>query len=153
MGGARPSGPRGRDEPRGRMRPCTPPRSSWARPGPTRATPRLWVEAFEAASRAEALLPAWPGQRPTFATASARCWKRSLGNATMPTCERRDRRMIERLAEIHNDLGVHLDGERADAEYAAAFRNYGVDIDALDPAQAGRLLAREPGCDRAGECP
>ena len=52
--------------------------------------------------------------------------------------------MIERLAEIHNDLGVHLDGERADAEYAAAFRNYGVDVDALDPVQAGRLLAESP---------
>ena len=58
--------------------------------------------------------------------------------------ERRDRRTIERLAEIHNDLGVHLDGERADAEYAAAFRNYGVDIDSLEPDQAGRLLAESP---------
>ena len=30
------------------------------------------------------------------------------------------------------------------AEYAAAFRNYGVDIDALDPAEAGRLLSASP---------
>ena len=37
-------------------------------------------------------------------------------------------------------------------EYAAAFRTYGVDVDALDPAQAGLTAGGEPGCDRAGEC-
>ena len=52
--------------------------------------------------------------------------------------------MVERLAEIHNDLGVHGDSERADAEYLAAFRGYGVDLDALGPATAGARLAASP---------
>ncbi len=103
----------------------------------------LWVEAYEAASRARAVLPAGQG------SADLRDRVESLletvtGERNDAELRRRDRRMIERLAEIHNDLGVHLDGERADAEYAAAFRNYGVDVDALDPVQAGRLLAESP---------
>ena len=52
--------------------------------------------------------------------------------------------MVERLAEIHNDLGVHGDTKRIDAEYAAAFREYGVNLDAADPAEAGARLAASP---------
>ncbi len=52
--------------------------------------------------------------------------------------------MVERLAEIHNDLGVHGDAKRIDAEYAAAFREYGVNLDAADPAEAGARLAASP---------
>ncbi len=105
--------------------------------------PTIWVEAFEAASRARALLP----RRECTADLCQRV------NSLLETVTRerndadllrRDRRMIERLAEIHNDLGVHLDNERADAEYAAAFRTYGVDIDAIDPVQAGRMLGESP---------
>ena len=46
--------------------------------------------------------------------------------------------MVERLAAIHNDLGVHNDAVKADAEYAAAFRAYGVDLDRMEPEPAGR---------------
>ncbi len=56
----------------------------------------------------------------------------------------KDRRIVERLAAIHNDFGVHNDEAKADAEYAAAFRAYGVDLDQLDPAEAGRVLAASP---------
>ena len=52
--------------------------------------------------------------------------------------------MIERLAEIHNDLGVHHDSERVEAEYRSAFRDYGVDVDAVLPAEAGAKLAASP---------
>ena len=109
--------------------------------------PMLWVEAFEAASRARALLP----RRPVYARPLQPRQSSLLETVTRERNEadlkRRDRRMIERLAEIHNDLGVHLDGERANAEYAAAFRNYGVDIDALDPVQSGPRAGPKPGCD------
>ena len=65
----------------------------------------------------------------------------------------KDRRMVERLAEIHNDLGVHGDTERADAEYAAAFRGYGVDLDAARPGRGGSPARRQPGRGRAGQRP
>ena len=52
--------------------------------------------------------------------------------------------MVERLAGIHNDLGVHFDFKRVDAEYSAAFRDYGVDLDTADPEAAGARLAASP---------
>jgi serine/threonine-protein kinase len=52
--------------------------------------------------------------------------------------------MVERLAAIQNDLGVHDDDAKADAEYTAAFRAYGIDPDRLEPAAAGRGLAASP---------
>ena len=105
--------------------------------------PTLWIEAFEAASRAEALLPTCLGNADLRDRVSS-LLVTVTRERNAADLERRDRRTIERFAEIHNDLGVHLDGERADAEYAAAFRNYGVDIDALEPADAGRILAQSP---------
>ncbi len=105
--------------------------------------PMLWVEAYEAASRARAVLPAGEGC-PDLHHRVGSLLETVTRERNDAELLRRDRRVVERLAEIHNDLGVHLDGERADAEYAAAFRNYGVDIDALDPVQAGRLLAESP---------
>jgi eukaryotic-like serine/threonine-protein kinase len=105
--------------------------------------PTVWVEAYEAASRARALLP----RRQCTADLCDRVdslLATVSRERTDADLKRRDRRMLERLAEIHNDLGVHLDGERADAEYATAFRHYGVDIDALDPVKSGRLLGESP---------
>ncbi len=105
--------------------------------------PMLWVEAYEAASRARAVL--LPGQcTPDLCSRVRGLVETVARERTEADSKRRDQRMIERLAEIHNDLGVHLDADRANAEYAAAFRNYGVDIDALDSAKAGRMLAQSP---------
>ena len=56
----------------------------------------------------------------------------------------KDRRMVGRLAEIHNDFGVHGEMERTDAEYAAAFQDYGVDLHARTEAEAGARLASSP---------
>ena len=121
-----------------------------ARPGPvgSRATPAQWVEAIEAARRAEALLAQGEeagdlrGRVRALLTAIAR--ERAEAEAA-----EKDRRMVERLAEIHADFGVHLDHAKMDAEYAAAFRDYGVDVDALDPAEAGARIAARPD---AAEC-
>jgi tetratricopeptide (TPR) repeat protein len=103
----------------------------------------LWVQALEAARRAEALLPRGetsPELRDRVRSVLAAI---ELEREEAEAAEK-DRHMVERLAGIHNDLGVHRDMERADAEYAAAFRGYGVDLDALDPDQAGARLARSP---------
>jgi eukaryotic-like serine/threonine-protein kinase len=105
--------------------------------------PTLWVQAIEAARRAESLLA------PEETSTELRYRVRSLLAAIVrerdeSEAAEKDRRMVERLAGIHNDLGVHLDTERADAEYAAAFRGYGVDIDTLDAATAGARLAQSP---------
>ncbi len=107
--------------------------------------PTRWVEAVEAAKRARALVCPLAGEVSdevrgrvlSLLATSER--ERSLAEAIT-----KDRHMVERLAEIHNDLGVHLDYERADAEYSAAFRDYGVDIERLEPSVAGGRLAASP---------
>jgi serine/threonine-protein kinase len=103
----------------------------------------LWVEAIEAARRAESLLS--QGEiRPELRGRVASLLEGVLRERADVEAAEKDRRMVERLAEIHNDLGVHGDGERADTEYRAAFRGYGVDLDALDPTTAGARLAASP---------
>ena len=52
--------------------------------------------------------------------------------------------MLERLAAIHTDIALHLDYGRADREYATAFRDYGIDVDRLPPADAGARIAAAP---------
>ena len=65
----------------------------------------------------------------------------------------KDRRIVERLAAILNDFGVHGDERKADADYAAAFRAYGVDLDSLDPGGRRPAARREPGRRGTGERP
>jgi eukaryotic-like serine/threonine-protein kinase len=102
-----------------------------------------WVEATEAARRAEALL--LRGEGSPELRERVRSVMASVERArTAAESGEKDRRMVERLAELHNDVGVHLDERRYDAECAAAFRDYGVDVDALDPAEAGARLAASP---------
>jgi serine/threonine-protein kinase len=103
----------------------------------------LWVEAIEAARRAESLLSEGEG-RPELRDRVASLLKAVVRERAGVEAAEKDRRMVERLAEIHNDLGVHGDSERADAEYLAAFRGYGVDLDALEPATAGARLRASP---------
>ncbi len=102
--------------------------------------PIRWVEAIEAARRAESLLGGGPpinGQRDRV-----RAFLADLVRERDATeAAEKDRRIVERLAAIHNDFGVHNDDAKSDAEYAAAFRAYGVDLDELDPAEAGLMLA------------
>jgi serine/threonine-protein kinase len=105
--------------------------------------PVAWVEAIEAARRAESLLDGGDtgaelhDRVRTFMDELARERDAAAG-------AEKDRRMVERLAAIQNDLGVHDDDVKADAEYAAAFRAYGVDPDQMEPTAAGRALAASP---------
>jgi len=107
------------------------------------ADPVAWVEAIEAARRAESLLGG--------SDAGPELSERVKGFLAVLARERdaaegaeKDRRMVERLAAIQNELGVHNDVAKADAEYAAAFRVYGVDLDRTAPEAAGRALATSP---------
>jgi eukaryotic-like serine/threonine-protein kinase len=102
-----------------------------------------WIEAIEAVRRAEAIL----AQNQGSAEVAARL--RAVGaliNRERMEAESvgKDRRTVERLVQIHDDLGVHGESARAEAEWAAAFRDYGVDLEALVPAEAGLRLASSP---------
>ncbi len=102
-----------------------------------------WVEAIEAARRAESLLGGEDGgaglhdRVRTFLAELVRERDAAEG-------EEKDRRMVERLAAIQNDLGVHGDDAKADAEYLAAFRAYGVDPDRMGRDAVGQVLAASP---------
>ncbi len=105
--------------------------------------PARWIEAIEAVRRAEAVMVQGMGSAELAAqiqrVAAFVSRERDLSEAVG-----KDRRMVERLVEIHDDLGVHGQSTRADAEWAAAFRAYGVDVDALDPGVAAARLAASP---------
>ena len=53
---------------------------------------------------------------------------------------RRDRELLARFESIYGGLGINPKLDRADADLAAAFRDFGVDVDRLDPTEAGRRL-------------
>ncbi len=103
----------------------------------------LWTEAIEAARRAESLLvdgSVGSEQRERVqAFLSDIVLERDAAEAA-----EKDRRIVERLAAVLNDFGVHNDETKADAEYAAAFRAYGVDLNKLDPTTAGKAIASSP---------
>jgi Flp pilus assembly protein TadD len=84
-----------------------------------------WPEALEAAKRAEGFLAGGAGE-----SLRQRVWE-----------QRKDVEMVLRLEQIwlrsrygKRDLWL------ADASYAAAFREYGIDVDALEPAEAARRI-------------
>jgi serine/threonine-protein kinase len=52
--------------------------------------------------------------------------------------------MVQRLVAIHTDMALDLDYVRADREHAAAFQDYGIDVDRLQPADAGARIAAAP---------
>jgi serine/threonine-protein kinase len=107
------------------------------------AAPLAWVEAIEAARRAESLLGG--GDAGAELHDRVRSFLADLARERdAAEGAEKDRRMVERLAAIQNDFGVHNDDAKADAEYAAAFRAYGVDPDRMGPEAAGRALAASP---------
>jgi eukaryotic-like serine/threonine-protein kinase len=105
--------------------------------------PIRWVEAIEAARRAETLL-ASSDASPEQKERVRRFLDGLVREREAIEAVDKDRRVVERLASVLNDFGVHGDERKADSDYAAAFRAYGVDVDTLDPSAAGRLLATSP---------
>jgi eukaryotic-like serine/threonine-protein kinase len=113
-----------------------------ARAAPDGASAK-WVEALEAAKRAEALLARGEGSSELRGRVSVALSSIAAERAAAESTEK-DRRMVERLAEIHASTGVILDLGKVESDYAAAFRDYGVDVDSLDSAEAGARLASRP---------
>ncbi len=102
-----------------------------------------WVEAIEAARRAEALAAGMPGD-PELLLRAREAVEAIARERDDTIAAEKDRRMVERLVAIHDDLGVHMDWARAESEYAAAFRDYGVDVEAAGAREAGERLAASP---------
>jgi eukaryotic-like serine/threonine-protein kinase len=102
-----------------------------------------WAETTQAAKRAQALLT-----RPEVSDDLRREIRDFVAMAELERdqAEARsgDRRMLERLATIHTDIALDLDFQRADREHATAFRDYGIDVDLLQPAEAGARIAATP---------
>jgi serine/threonine-protein kinase len=88
-----------------------------------------WPEALEAAKRAEGFLAGGASE--------------SLRRLVLE--RRKDLEMVLRLEEIwlprakHGTEGAY-DNRWADASYAKAFRDYGIDVEALEPAEAARRI-------------
>jgi serine/threonine-protein kinase len=54
----------------------------------------------------------------------------------------RDHKFLSQLETIRGSRSEHLDRKRTSAEYAAAFRAFGIELDQLDPKEAGRRIAQ-----------
>ena len=54
----------------------------------------------------------------------------------------RDRKLLGQLETIRGNGSDHWDPKQLDTDYAAAFRAFGIDLDKLDPEEAGRQIAQ-----------
>jgi serine/threonine-protein kinase len=112
------------------------------------STPRgaeaRWAEALETARRAEALL-ARGESGDDLRDRVARLKASILLDRDKAAAAEKDRRIIERLAEIHADFGVHTDRARTDLEYAQAFTDYGLKVDEVSVEEAGDWIASRRG--------
>ncbi len=102
-----------------------------------------WSEAISAARRAEGLLAggdAGEEVQGRVRTALADLNQERAEAQAQADTLRRDLELLHRLESIYGALTVSFDSVRVDAEFMAAFRDFGVDLDRLDPKEAGRLL-------------
>jgi serine/threonine-protein kinase len=102
-----------------------------------------WVEATRASRQAEASL-ARPEIGPELRREIQDLVARVARERDQAEARSKDRRMVQRLIAIHADMALHLDFVRADREYAAAFQDYRIDVDRLQPADVGAHIAAAP---------
>ena len=98
-----------------------------------------WGEALSAARRAEGLLAG----REAAPDLRARVGSAVRDAESMA----RDRRMLDRIEALRSQLffpGDQFDPRRAMPNYAAAFRDYGIDVEALSPKEAAVLIQKSP---------
>jgi tetratricopeptide (TPR) repeat protein len=141
----------------------------WAYLARQRAERRAITERGVTAALAEARV--WRDQaRTATATGNLEPWAAALGaarhahdlvaqgeadaalrdrvNAEMLALEREqeeakaERRLLDQLETIRGSRSEHWDPKRTDAEYAAAFRAVGIDLDQLDPNEAGKRIGQ-----------
>jgi len=53
-----------------------------------------------------------------------------------------DRKLLGELETIRGSRSEHWDPKQSDAEYAAAFRGFGIDLDRLDPKESAKRIAQ-----------
>ena len=63
-------------------------------------------------------------------------------NARQVTEIERDRKLLVELEAIRGNRSENWDGEQTDRDYALAFRSFGIDVDQLDPKEAGRQISQ-----------
>jgi len=103
-----------------------------------------WSIALNAAKKAEGLLAAGEGDTELHNRVRTVLAALELGGADAQAKAReakRDHELLDRLETIRSERSVHLNAERTDAEYQAAFREFGIDFETLDPKDAGKRLA------------
>jgi serine/threonine-protein kinase len=125
---------------------------------PRREATRLWEGALAAADEAEAALRGGPAE-----AGAARAVAERLPSLRAEAAEAtRDLEMLSRLEAARDLRGDIRDddfdrfgpratlvfGHAAADGYAAAFRDYGIDVAALEPAEAARRVRRRPIRDR-----
>ena len=102
-----------------------------------------WVRALEAGRRAEASLD--EGEPDPGTRVALRSYLETMRReGRVAEAGAADRRVVERLAECRLSFGEHYDRSRNDALFAAAFREYGIDVKVMDPAKAGELIGSRP---------
>jgi len=104
-----------------------------------------WSEALGAARRARDLLAegeADASLRSRVTTALLELEREQAAAQKQGADLERDRKLLGELENIRGKRGEHWDPKRTDAEYATAFRDFGIDMERLDPKEAGRRLAQ-----------
>jgi len=105
----------------------------------------LWSEALGSGRRARDLLAQGEAddtlQARVMATLADLEREQGLAQQRATQIER-DRILLGELETIRGNRSEHWDPKRTDAEYAAAFRAFGIDLDQLDPKEAGTQIAR-----------
>jgi tetratricopeptide (TPR) repeat protein len=111
--------------------------------------PERWSEAAAAAQRAEAVADsgAVPALKQRAAELRADIERAAQAAKARAAQVERDRRLIAQLLEIRSSARDRLKGgdqdfAGTDARYTQALRDYGLDLDALAPQQAGDWLAK-----------
>ena len=104
-----------------------------------------WFEAVSAARRARDLLmqsefDRMMQQRVASALTGV---EQEQAAAQRQVAEReRDIIVLAELEAIRGNRGEHWDSKQSDRDYALAFRNFGLDLDQVDPDEAGRWISR-----------
>jgi tetratricopeptide (TPR) repeat protein len=109
--------------------------------------PTRWTEALAAAQEAQRLMAS--GEADSALRARVLVLKATLereqAQAQAEAAQlAKDRTLIERLEVIQGSRADHWNRVRTDTEYAAAFRDYGLDLDRMDPQEAGIRIAQRP---------
>jgi serine/threonine-protein kinase len=107
-----------------------------------------WVEARAAAKRAAALVRdgvAAPGLPDRVRDVLADLEQGYVAAVQRAEGVKRDHQLLGKLEAIRGGMGEHLDERRTDTEYAAVFREFGLDLDQLDPEQIRAWVVRRSG--------